>query len=52
VLIGLLPSNGCPVVESVCFGDVFTEPLPSNWHMRHNTIILKIESEEMASVAV
>jgi hypothetical protein len=35
VLIGPLPSNGCPIVESVTTG-LFTEPLPSNGHMRHN----------------
>jgi hypothetical protein len=27
VFIGPLPSNGCPIVENVCFGNVFTEPL-------------------------
>jgi hypothetical protein len=29
VFIGPLPRNGCPIVELVCFGNVFTEPLPS-----------------------
>jgi hypothetical protein len=37
VFIGPLPSNGCPsIVESVCFGNVFIEPLRNNGHMRHN----------------
>jgi hypothetical protein len=35
VFIAPLPNNGCPsIVESVCFGNMFTEPLPSNGHMR------------------
>jgi hypothetical protein len=34
---GPLPSNGYPsTVERLCHGNVFTEPLPSHWHMRHN----------------
>jgi hypothetical protein len=38
VFIGPLPNNGCPsIVERVCFGNVFTEPLPSNGHMRRNS---------------
>jgi hypothetical protein len=33
-----LHSNGCPSsVESSCRGNVFTELLPSNRHIRHNT---------------
>jgi hypothetical protein len=35
VFIGPLPRNGCHIVESVCFGNVFTEALPSSGHMRH-----------------
>jgi hypothetical protein len=33
---GPLPGTGCPVVERLCHGNVFIEPLPSNGHMRHN----------------
>jgi hypothetical protein len=25
------------LIERVCFGNIFTEPFPSNEHMRHNT---------------
>jgi hypothetical protein len=32
------PINVCPSVESVCFGSVFTGPLPSNGHMRQNIV--------------
>jgi hypothetical protein len=35
VFIGPLPSNGCPIVDSACFGNVFTEPLLSNGHIPH-----------------
>jgi hypothetical protein len=31
-----LPSNGCPIVERLCCGNVFTDPLPSNEYTRHN----------------
>jgi hypothetical protein len=27
---GLLHSSGCPIVERLCYGNVFTDPLPSN----------------------
>jgi hypothetical protein len=37
VFIGPLPNNEWPIVESVCFGNVFTEPLPSSGHKCHNT---------------
>jgi hypothetical protein len=37
-----LPISGCPVVERLCCGNVFTEPLFSNGHMRHNIKILNI----------
>jgi hypothetical protein len=33
---GPLPSNGCPIVERLCCGYMFTEPLPSNRYMLHN----------------
>jgi hypothetical protein len=34
---GPLPNNECPpITESSCRGNAFTEPLPSNGHMRHN----------------
>jgi hypothetical protein len=36
VFIGSIPSNECPIVESVCFGTTFIEPLPSNGHVHHN----------------
>jgi hypothetical protein len=37
LFVGPLPSNGCPsIIESVCFGNVFKQPLPSNGHMRHS----------------
>jgi hypothetical protein len=37
VFLGPLPSNEClSIVERVCFGNVFTEPLPSNGHMSHS----------------
>jgi hypothetical protein len=32
-----LPRNGCPsIVDRICFGNVFTESLPSNGHIHHN----------------
>jgi hypothetical protein len=34
--IGPLPSNGCPIVERLCSGNVFAEPLPGSGHMRHS----------------
>jgi hypothetical protein len=37
VFIGPLPNNGWPTVREHNFGIIFTEPLPSNGHMRHNT---------------
>jgi hypothetical protein len=41
VFIGPLPTSGCRfIVESICFGNVFTEPLPSNGHMHHNIYLL------------
>jgi hypothetical protein len=41
MFIGALPTNGCPsIVKLVCIGNVFTEPLPSNGHMRHNIYTL------------
>jgi hypothetical protein len=40
VFIGPLPINECPTVDSICFWNVFTEPFPSNWHMRHNVYLL------------
>jgi hypothetical protein len=34
---GQLPSNGCPsIVERLCCGNVFTDPLPSIGHTRYN----------------
>jgi hypothetical protein len=38
VFIGPLRSSGCPVVERLCFGNMFIKPLPSNGHMHHNII--------------
>jgi hypothetical protein len=38
-----LPTNGCPIVERLCCGNLFTEPLPSNSHMRHNTVARKVK---------
>lgn len=32
-----LPNSGRPIVERVCFGNVFTDPMPSNgYSMRHS----------------
>jgi hypothetical protein len=31
-----LPSNRRPIVERVCCGNVFTNPLPSNGYTRHS----------------
>jgi hypothetical protein len=33
VFIGPLPGSGCPILQRVYFGNVFTDPLPSNGHM-------------------
>jgi hypothetical protein len=39
----LLPSNERPsVVNSVTFGNVFTEPLPSRGHIRHSINVIVI----------
>jgi hypothetical protein len=41
---GLLPSNNChSIVEGFCCGNVFTDPLPSNGHTRHNIMLRKIQ---------
>jgi hypothetical protein len=36
VFTGLLPSNGCPIVDSICFGNVFAKLLPSYGYICHN----------------
>jgi hypothetical protein len=36
VFRGLLPGNGCPIVDRLCWGNVFTHLLPSNGYTRHN----------------
>jgi hypothetical protein len=46
MFIGPLPSNGCPNIDSICFGNVFTEPLPSNEHMSHNINLLHIFNDD------
>jgi hypothetical protein len=42
VFIGPLPSNACPIVHNVCFGDVFTEPFPSCGHTRSDNKVRKL----------
>jgi hypothetical protein len=43
MFIGPLPTNGYPsIVESLCFVNVFTEPLPSNGHTRHSIYLLSL----------
>jgi hypothetical protein len=32
---GPLPSNGCPIIERLYCGNVFTDLLPSNWYIHH-----------------
>jgi hypothetical protein len=39
--VGSLSNNRClSIIASVWCGNVFTEPLPSNGHMRHNIFIV------------
>jgi hypothetical protein len=38
VFIGPLPSNGGPIVERLCHGNVFADSLPSNGSTCHNIL--------------
>lgn len=46
MFIGPLHNSGCPIVESVCFGKVFTEPLPSNGHVLQIIIYIRWRCRE------
>jgi hypothetical protein len=40
---GPLPRNGCPIVERLRCGNLFTKPLPSNEHMRHDIVAQRVK---------
>jgi hypothetical protein len=42
LLTGPLPSNSHRIVERVCCGNVFTDPLPSNGYTRRNIYRVQI----------